>query len=63
LGLVFTLFVIVQSGSQFPVGWTTTFQLGGVLALLVGIAAPALRSPGPVTEGTARSAVAVGEDG
>jgi OFA family oxalate/formate antiporter-like MFS transporter len=44
------------------VGWTATFQLGGVLALLAGIAALALQSPGPVAEGAARSAVAVGEN-
>jgi OFA family oxalate/formate antiporter-like MFS transporter len=44
------------------VGWTTTFQLGGVLALLSGVAALALQSPGPAAEDAVRRTAAVSED-
>lgn len=44
------------------VGWTTTFQLGGVLALVAGIAALALRSPGPAPESVTRPIATTGED-
>jgi OFA family oxalate/formate antiporter-like MFS transporter len=44
------------------VGWTTTFQLGGVLALLAGIAALALRAPESSPTGVSRPTAAVGED-
>jgi OFA family oxalate/formate antiporter-like MFS transporter len=32
------------------VGWSTTFLLGGTLAILAGLAALALRPPGPPDE-------------
>ncbi|WP_435194596.1 OFA family MFS transporter [Natronomonas sp. EA1] len=44
------------------VGWSLTFQLGGVLALLSGIAALALRDPGPATNQSNHATPAVSDD-
>ncbi|SDN18290.1 MFS transporter, OFA family, oxalate/formate antiporter [Halogranum gelatinilyticum] len=44
------------------IGWPMTFQFGGVLALLAGVAALALREPGPAANEAPRTTTAVDND-
>ncbi|MFC7130702.1 OFA family MFS transporter [Haloferax chudinovii] len=44
------------------VGWPMTFRLGGVLAFLAGVAALALREPGPAGDDPLRTAASVDDD-